>query len=234
MIKRRPSAKILVQTQKNGNEAVENESLNVKIPLLVKIAQRRKSKVEEQEIQFLPIAVTKIVSRDENNVENKNATLDSGKPRPPALPFRLTLKSRRVYKGFDSIPWIRHNKVKYLLGFNSRTVSVLVETTSLGLRRVKVDREEVVRQKCHAEWSFTHFVPNDQNKDATHPRLGTVLKVIVMPDQTVKLLADGFPVENLRRSSKYVKGSPPPPPMNISNEEKEDEIVNVCDDILNV
>ena len=139
-------------------------------------------------------------------VEHPNDTEPRLKPEPPPLPYRLTFK----YKKSSKNPWSRHKTVTYELGFNSVNVLVKVEAFESGLRRVFINGEDVVREQANGEeWTFNHFF-SDKPPGAT-PRLGTLLKVVVKPNLAVHLFADGFPVEKLRRSSVYSKGSPPPP-----------------------
>jgi len=143
-------------------------------------------------------------------VEIPQAPMESAKPQPPPLPYRLTFKNRK-----DSTnAWSGHKTVEFQLGFNAVTIAIKVESFFSGLRRVYVNNEEVVCDKVKEggkEWSFSHFFSDQNSYNPSHKRLGTILKVVVTSDQTISLFADGFPVECLRRSSVLEKGSPPPP-----------------------
>jgi hypothetical protein len=132
------------------------------------------------------------------------------RPTPPPLPYRLTFKSRRSKKNV----WSRHKTVTYDLGFRATTVKVKIQAFESRLRRVFINGEEVTRCVANEpEWTFSYFYTDRTDAEIGENRQGVVLKVIVRNDLSVSLFADGFPVEKLRRSSAFIKGSPPPPPL---------------------
>jgi len=199
------ASQIVTEENENANKSYRQDQapqqrLSVKVPSLVRLLSRslstgslRKRNEDDYENQQLaPITVVREINGQEQ---------DSPQPAPPPLPYRLTFKDMTVKYN----QWSRHKTVCYWLGFNSNTVRVRIEIFQTGLRRLFINEQEVIRETVtSAEWSYHHLY-TDSSENAA------VIKVVVKEDSSVALYADDFLVENLRRSSCKIQGSPLPP-----------------------